>query len=226
MQPKAPLSKGAGDERLGSTGGRGPTPEGQGWRVPVIATLVVLLAVAAMIGLGLWQLQRLAWKQDLLARYSAARQIAAPLLLNSGTIPADAAYRRVVWPCPAVSADQVVGGSNASGQSGWAHVVVCGQPAGRRVPVVLGWSNAVAPIVWAGGTVTGVAVPGPKSGVVLTGAGALDWHIVADPPLAGLTANATPDPRNIPNNHFAYAIQWFVFAATALIIYLIALRRR
>jgi surfeit locus 1 family protein len=31
---------------------------------------------------------------------------------------------------------------------------------------------------------------------------------------------------NIPNNSFAYAIQWFLFAATALVIYALALRRR
>ena len=61
-----------------------------------------------------------------------------------------------------------------------------------------------------------------------TSAGAREtkWHIVADPPLAGLIANARPDPRDIPNNHWSYAIQWFAFAATALIIYALALRRR
>jgi len=41
-----------------------------------------------------------------------------------------------------------------------------------------------------------------------------------------LMANASPDPRDIPNNHWSYAIQWFAFAATALIIYALALRRR
>jgi surfeit locus 1 family protein len=49
---------------------------------------------------------------------------------------------------------------------------------------------------------------------------------VAAPPLAGLEANAIPDPAEIPNNHFAYAVQWFVFAATALVIYGLALRKR
>ena len=40
-------------------------------RVPVIATIVVALAIAAMIGLGLWQLQRRTEKEALLVQYAA-----------------------------------------------------------------------------------------------------------------------------------------------------------
>ena len=202
-------------------------------RPPVIATLVVLLAVATMIGLGLWQLHRLSWKEDLLARYSAAARLSAPLMVDGSDLPANAAYRHIVWDCPQASADQVVGGTNAQGGSGWAHVVLCRHgtaQAGTLVPVVLGWSANLPPVRWAGGRLTGVAVPGIKTGVFLPVAGGalrnLDWHIVADPPLAGLMANATPDPRTIANNHLSYAMQWFFFAATALIIYALALRRR
>ena len=202
-------------------------------RPPLFATLVVLLAVAAMIGLGLWQLQRLAWKEGLLARYTAGAGITAPIVVSGATLPATAAYRHVLWDCPVAGADQVVGGRNVNGQSGWAHVVLCSHRSGTVdtiVPVVIGWSVAVAPVQWAGGNLTGVAVPGIKTGVVLPAAGGafhnLDWHVVADPPLAGLVANARPDPREIANNHLSYAIQWFFFAATALIIYLLALRKR
>ena len=52
------------------------------------------------------------------------------------------------------------------------------------------------------------------------------YEVVADPPLAGLEASATPDPHDLPNNHLAYAGQWFFFAVTALVIYWLALRRR
>eukprot|EP01037_Dinobryon_pediforme_P013218 gene13218-13325_t len=206
-------------------------------RPPLIATLVVLLAVATMVGIGLWQLHRLAWKEGLLAQYTASQNNAVPIAIAGADLPNDAAYRHVLWDCPAPGADQVVGGGNADGRSGWAHVVLCRHKTGHAagavttiVPVVIGWSAAVAPVTWAGGAIAGVAVPGPKSGVRLPAPGAasrnLDWHIVADPPLAGLVANARPDPRMIPNNHLSYAIQWFLFAATALVIYLLALRRR
>jgi surfeit locus 1 family protein len=202
-------------------------------RPPFVATVVVLLAVAAMIGLGVWQLHRLAWKEAMLARFAAAEAIPVPLVVTGPDLPGNAGYRHVQWNCPQTSADQVVGGRNASGRSGWAHVVLCIHRSGAvatLLPVVIGWSFTVAPVKWTGGLLTGIAVPGIKTGVVLPKAGSLsrnlDWHIVADPPLAGLVANARPDPRDIANNHLAYAVQWFAFAAIALVIYLIALRRR
>ena len=41
-------------------------------RLPVIPTLLVALAVATMIGLGIWQLQRKEQKDALLSRYESA----------------------------------------------------------------------------------------------------------------------------------------------------------
>ena len=43
--------------------------------------------------------------------------------------------------------------------------------------------------------------------------------------LAGMLL-APPDPGDLPNNHLMYAGQWFFFALTALVIYLLALRKR
>jgi cytochrome oxidase assembly protein ShyY1 len=44
-------------------------------RFPVIATIVVAAAVALMIGLGIWQLQRAKWKEGLLAQYNQAQKL-------------------------------------------------------------------------------------------------------------------------------------------------------
>jgi surfeit locus 1 family protein len=49
-------------------------------RRQVRATLVALPLFAVLIGLGVWQLQRLAWKEDLLARLQAGLE--APALVN------------------------------------------------------------------------------------------------------------------------------------------------
>ena len=49
---------------------------------------------------------------------------------------------------------------------------------------------------------------------------------MTDTPAAGLEANPAPDLSSVPNNHLAYAVQWFIFAALAGIIYALALRRR
>ena len=45
-------------------------------------------------------------------------------------------------------------------------------------------------------------------------------------PGPGLAASAPPSPDIIPNNHLSYAVQWFLFAGIALVIYTIALRQR
>ena len=50
--------------------------------------------------------------------------------------------------------------------------------------------------------------------------------LVSDRPAPGLQASALPSFDDIPNNHRAYAIQWFFFAAVAALIYFLALRRR
>jgi len=42
----------------------------------------------------------------------------------------------------------------------------------------------------------------------------------------GLEQSAPPTLASIPNNHRSYALQWFSFAAIALIIYGLALRKR
>lgn len=86
----------------------------------------------------------------------------------------------------------------------------------KPAEIVLGWSQSPEASRWDGGFVTGTVVP----------TGEFGFKIVADPPLAGLAPMARPDPGDLPNNHLAYAGQWFFFALTALIIYVLALRRR
>ena len=36
----------------------------------------------------------------------------------------------------------------------------------------------------------------------------------------------SPSDDSLPNNHRSYAVQWFLFAAVASIIYALALRKR
>jgi cytochrome oxidase assembly protein ShyY1 len=51
-------------------------------------------------------------------------------------------------------------------------------------------------------------------------------RLVAASPPPGLEPSAPPSLASIPNNHRSYALQWFSFAAIALIIYALALRKR
>lgn len=185
-------------------------------RIPIVATIVVLAAVATMIALGVWQLQRKEWKEDLLARYEGAAMSSAEVAWPTSE-PAieNALYHRSRFDCAQVTGHQERSGQSAGGEPGWAHLVTCRNASGQTAEIALGWSDRPAVAQWSGGAVTGMI--GPATG------GA---KLVADPPQAGLQPLARPDPRDIPNNHFAYAIQWFLFAVTALVIYALALRKR
>lgn len=189
--------------------------------VPIVPTLVVLIAVAIMVRLGFWQLDRLHEKEAMLARYQSAAAQSGPVAWTAqlpraereGKGQSDAnLYRRSGLECTRVEAVKSVSGVNDRGNAGYAHVATCVLADRTRAPVVLGWSTSPQAPVWSGGSVTGWIAPGPR--------------LVADPPLAGLAPNARPDPRNIPNNHLAYAVQWFAFALVALVIYALALRKR
>lgn len=185
-------------------------------RIPLIPTLIVLAAVAVMIRLGLWQLDRKAEKEALLARYAAAgkapEQVFEGASAGHGTNVAALAYHRVWLDCVKVDGLSARAGHNTAGDTGWAQVADCALQGGDHVSVVIGWAAAPAPVQWQGGLVHGM----------------FDANrvVVAEPPLAGLQANARPDPSAIANNHLSYALQWFAFAASALAIYALALRKR
>ncbi len=185
-------------------------------RLPPGPTLIVLVAVAIMIRLGFWQISRLHEKEALLTRYGASAHNLAPIPWPANAQAARLAlYRHSRLICTRVTGITAVSGRNAADAPGWAHIAICAR-AGGTTRVVLGWSNGPQPVDWSGGTVTGVIAPGDATGP----------RLVADPPLANLAANAAPDPHDIPNNHFSYAVQWFLFATTAMVIYAIAVRKR
>lgn len=185
-------------------------------RLPVLPTLIVALAVATMIALGIWQLGRKAEKEALLATYAAVGRSDTEVGWPSGPIDHEAAlYRRSRVDCAEVLERRAIAGRSASGLSGWAQVARCRIVIGGEAEIALGWSQRPDIPFWAGGEVAGVI-----------GSAAGGIRLVADPPAAGLAPLAPPDPVNVPNNHLSYAVQWFAFAATALVIYILALRRR
>lgn len=182
-------------------------------RLPILPTIIVLIAVGVMIRLGLWQLERLHEKEAMLLRYDAAQASSAEMPFPAAPDDVDAAlFRRSTVDCLSSANPTSRSGRNANGDAGIAQVVTCRTPGGASVEVVLGVAQSPAIVPWSGGKVSGWIAPGPK--------------LIADPPLAGLAASARPDPKDIPNNHLAYAVQWFFFAGVALVIYTIALRKR
>ena len=76
-------------------------------RFPLGLTLATAVALAILVGLGVWQVQRLTWKENLLARVAALQNApAVPLgpvlerIAQSPRAAADAGFTRVVVDCP------------------------------------------------------------------------------------------------------------------------------
>lgn len=187
-------------------------------RWPIIPTIIVAIAVAIMIGLGVWQLQRKAEKEALLARYNAADglpAIAWPVAPDPKALPL---FRRSTVMCAKVIKIESVSGSNRAGDAGFAHVASCqtGGAEGANAKVAIGWSERPRSPSWSGGLVRGIIAP--DGGQLI--------KLVSTDPADGLQQLALPSPAQIPNNHFLYAIQWFIFAAAASIIYILAVRKR
>lgn len=186
-------------------------------RLPLWPTLLVLAAVATMLGLGVWQLRRAAWKGDLLARYEMAR-FAPPIAMPRIPDPR-LAFRRATAFCVELTAIRHTAGRNLRGQAGWSHVADCraGGGEGPGFSVDVGWAReARTDLAWPGGEVTGVLLPTAGGG----------HKLVATQAAPGLEPSQPPGPETVPNNHRLYAAQWFFFAAAALVIYVLAVRRR
>lgn len=200
-------------------------------RAPIVATLVVALTIAAMIGLGVWQLQRLHGKEALIARYAAAAGKPPIAYPDRYPVSDEVLFRRGTALCARVAGWDVEAGRARSGGPGWRHIATC--PAGPGQPPVrvdVGVSGNPSPPAWPGGAVSGTIGWAPRHGSMIGrlwgGEARRDPMITADRPAPGLEASSPPSVADVPNNHLSYAIQWFLFAATAAVIYVLALRRR
>ncbi len=187
-------------------------------RWPLIPTILVAAAIAAMIGLGFWQLQRRQQKLALLDSYATAQHqppIAWPTAPSSAPLPL---YRAATGHCLSVTGFRTAAGQNREGDPGFLVIADCRVGAeGPGMAVELGWSqNPAAGHHYKGGLVSGIIAPDSKSRM----------RLVAVEPGPGLMASAVPSSGSIPNNHLRYAVQWFLFAAAAAVIYVLALKRR
>ena len=188
-------------------------------RVPVFPTIVVLAAVAVMIGLGIWQLHRARWKDALITQYAQADKL-PPITFPTAPMRSEQLplFRHATGVCLRPVGQRAVAGENQAGEPGYAHVIDCATGVeGPGMSVEVGWSkNPNARVNWSGGPVSGIIAPDRRMRMRLVAASA--------PP--GLEASAPPSIRAIPNNHRSYAVQWFAFALVASVIYALAVRRK
>lgn len=193
-------------------------------RLPLIPTLIVAAAVAVMIGLGVWQLQRAQWKEAMLAELARAPAL-PPLDLDrlNAARSEPLAFRRATIACDLQDVrPELRAGRSRTGQTGYSYFVPCRSGAGGipgRVSVNAGWSQRPD-------SALRLTLSGPIGGVIGTAEDDGPIILTADRAQPSLQPSAPPRVEDIPNNHLAYAGQWFFFALAAAIIYLLALRGR
>lgn len=191
-------------------------------RLPLIPTIVVFGAVAVLVWLGAWQLQRAKWKESLLARYAEAEKL-PPIAFPTAPLSDDQLplFRHATGVCLRVVGHRAIGGENEAGEPGYVQILDCATGAeGPGMAVEVGWSkDPNAKVNWAGGPVSGIIVPDRFSRMRLVAASA--------PP--GLEPSKTPDVSTAspvsPAGHRGYAATWFVLAVIALVIYGLAVRK-
>src|SRR5688500_7406783 len=157
---------------------------------PLIPTILVAAAVATMIGLGVWQLQRRSEKLILLQTLTAAQRmppIAWPNAPSSAPLPL---YRSATGNCLQVAGFRTAAGQNRDGDPGFLVIADCRVGAeGPGMAVELGWSkNPNAGRGYKGGLVTGVIAPDSVSRM----------RLVAAEPGPGPIASAVPSPATVP----------------------------
>jgi surfeit locus 1 family protein len=137
-------------------------------RFPLGLTIAAAIAFVAISGLGVWQLQRLAWKQDLLARVEALRHAPARPVAEVLALAAqgrDVEYQRVTAACVAAAAPSPAAYRYAvrDGQVGWRLLTQC-RLAGAPYEAILLDRGLVTRFA---GAMAPVAAAYPEPGVVI-----------------------------------------------------------
>lgn len=193
-------------------------------RPPLLPTAIVALAVPALVMLGVWQLDRAEWKAGLLERLAA--NVQAPAIDKPADLMSrrdELSFRRVRTTCREVRPWSPSAARSVDGRAGYRQQIWCHEGQGEPLLVSLGVAaNPALKVMPApGATFTGPLVP--RNGRLPEDP---PFVLIADTPVTPLAAEAPPTLEGIPNNHRAYAVQWFLFAGILAVIYGFWLRQR
>jgi len=222
-------------------------PQARRLLLPGLMTVAML---AVLIGLGTWQVQRLLWKTAILHEIAAAE--AGPAHPVSGN---PAPFAKVVVtgrlrPAPTALFGAEVRTLATGPAMGARRIGVLDRPVGKPVLVDLGWvpTGQTVPNLAAEVSIQGYVHPGDTAswfsasddlsgrrfytldpGRIAAALGvqdALPFVIVA---LGPMPADRWPDPAKHlpkpPNNHLIYAMTWYGFAITLVIIFILWARK-
>jgi surfeit locus 1 family protein len=226
-----------------------------------IPTIFTVVAVIVCTACGIWQLQRMVWKHDLMHKIDTRLSLPAVDLPASLSNPDDWEYRKVtVTGTFHHDQESYLPAQSARGNFGYQVITPLERPDGSLLLVNRGWvpDQQREPSARPEGQVAGP--------VSVTGIVRLPWHqkwlarhtlpppdtkkdIFFEGDLEGMArvhgitvmpvfvdADETPNPGGWPKGgqtvvklsdpHLSYAIQWFGFAITAAVIFVLYHRRK
>ena len=224
-------------------------------RFPWVLTLFTVPALALLIGLGVWQVQRLHWKEALIAQSEAAAT-APPAAIETVLAAPDPEFRRALVVCPGLAtASYVELQSIHDGQAGSRLISLCRAP-GIETPFLID-RGFVADVISARPRTLETTMPlsimvelrrtpapnalSPKEthGRFYARDSAAIGQALGAPRVSEFTlfalASTNPEfgaltasapPAAFANNHFGYALTWFGLAIALIGFYVALLRRR
>jgi surfeit locus 1 family protein len=214
-------------------------------RFPIGLTIATLIAFAILCVLGGWQLKRLAWKEDLLARIEALKTAPArPLATVLAAKGQDASWTRVSVTCaPGKPETLPLVYGVRDGDIVWRATAICRTQAGDYGAILLDLGVVKALTGQPAPAPVALAAPGQAVGVLMApkslggDRAATVARFAADKPAPYIlmveTATPVPPgvtpaplPAEISNRHLEYALTWFGLAVTLLFIYAAMLWRK
>ncbi|KQZ06377.1 hypothetical protein ASD21_01730 [Caulobacter sp. Root1455] len=216
-------------------------------RFPIGLTIATLIALGILCGLGVWQVKRLAWKEDLLARIEVLKTAPAqPLaaVMARAEKGEDVAWTRVAVDCAPDKAETLplVYGVR-DGDIVWRATAICRTSAAGYGAILLDLGVVKALTGQSTPAPVSLAVPAQAVGVLMApkqlggDRAATVARFAADKPAPYIlmveTATPIPPgvtpaplPAEISNRHLEYALTWFGLAVTLLFIYAAMLWRK
>ncbi|WP_372918449.1 SURF1 family protein [Sandarakinorhabdus sp.] len=200
-------------------------------RIPFIPTVITAAGILILCALGRWQLERREWKHDLITRLAAAPNLPAvtPEEFRAGMMgDVSLQYRRASIDCRAGPKKpyDLRPGSSARGTSGFYVVVSC-RPNNRPpdIVAVAGWTkraDAKNLTLNLDHQMSGVLIESPYG----KQPNRPRYMLIPNEAIAPLGRPGQPRAADLPDNHLAYAGQWFGLAGALAAIYGLWLRRR